>query len=185
MQLFHGTRKRFENFDVAYRGTGESGDIAACWFTDNFKGASIHALLKNRNPGAARVYRCELKEGAIIADHSRPLTEQPDIAACLKSRLPLSIQFGTDRNWFALNEPLYARYRGRTTYAGNSPVDTSELIRLYLACGIQGVYDWEREFTDSYLHGITTVIFDTTAVTIIDDIEYGTANWNILMDDSR
>ncbi|HFV8807268.1 TPA: hypothetical protein ACIAD3_001392 [Escherichia coli] len=79
MQLFHGTRQRFDKFDVAYKGTGESGNIAASWFTDNFKGASNHALLKNRNPGLPLVYRCELKAGAIIANHRQPLTEQPEI----------------------------------------------------------------------------------------------------------
>ena len=29
MQLFHGTRQRFDKFDVAYKGTGESGNIDA------------------------------------------------------------------------------------------------------------------------------------------------------------
>jgi len=51
MELFHGTRQIFDQFDVAFKGTGESGDIAACWFTDKFKGARNHVLLKNRNSG--------------------------------------------------------------------------------------------------------------------------------------
>ncbi|HBR3924051.1 TPA: hypothetical protein L9T71_005242 [Klebsiella pneumoniae] len=75
MQLFHGTRQRFEKFDVSFMGTGEAGEIPACWFTDNFKGARHHALRVNHNPGQALVYQCGLKPGAIIADYSKPLIE--------------------------------------------------------------------------------------------------------------
>jgi hypothetical protein len=42
MEIFHGTRQRFSNFDTSYKGTGESGDIDACWFADNFEGARHH-----------------------------------------------------------------------------------------------------------------------------------------------
>ncbi|CAH3748452.1 hypothetical protein ACNQ05_23915 [Enterobacter cloacae complex sp.6701062] len=160
MQLFHGTRQRFDKFDVAYKGTGESGNIAASWFTDNFKGASNHALLKNRNPGLPLVYRCELKAGAIIANHRQPLTEQPEIVDRFKSGLPVDIEFGNGLNRFVLKKPCYTKYKGKMVYSGHTPVETDELIRLYLTCGIQGVYDWEGEFTDSYLHGTTTVIFE-------------------------
>lgn len=168
MQLFHGTRQQFDKFDVAFKGTGEAGDIAACWFTDNFKGASNHALLKNRNPGAPLVYRCKLKEGSIIANHNLSLEEQPDIAARLRVCLPVSIssQLGKGRDWHVLNEPLYTRHKGKMSYSGNRHVDSHELIRLYLSCGIQGVYDWEGIFTDSYLHGTTTVIFDVDTLDI-------------------
>lgn len=48
-ELFHGTRQKFDNFDTRFKGTGEVGDIAACWFTDNFAGARNHALYKNLN----------------------------------------------------------------------------------------------------------------------------------------
>ncbi|HHX7168995.1 TPA: hypothetical protein ACVG64_002024 [Enterobacter hormaechei] len=187
MQLFHGTRQRFDKFDVAYKGTGESENIAACWFTDNFKGASNHALFKNRNPGLPLVYRCELKAGAIIADHSLPLAAQPDIAARLRDGLPVSIssQLSEGRDWHALCEPQYRTYRGRMLYVGNRHIDSDEMIRLYLDCGVQGVYDWEGMFTDSYLHGTTTVIFDTSAVGIIDSIEYGSDGWHSWLSEYR
>lgn len=173
MQLFHGTRQRFDKFDVAYRGTGEAGSIAACWFTDNFKGASNHALLKNRNHGQPLVYRCALKEGTVIANHRKPLSEQPDIAARLKVGLPVSIssQLSKDMEWHALKEPHYTNNRGKLFCQGNRHVDSDEMIRLYLQCGIQGIYDWEGMYTDSYLHGTTTVIFDTNAVDILDVTE--------------
>lgn len=185
MQLFHGSRERFEQFDVAYKGTGESGNIAACWFTDNFKGASNHALLKNRNPGLPLVYRCELKAGAIIASYRQPLAEQPDIVERFTSGLPGNIEFGAGLNRFVLKKPEYTNYKGRMVYSRHTPVETDELIRLYLACGIQGVYDWEGEFTDSYLHGTTTVIFDTSAVGIIDCIEYGSDGWERWLNEYR
>lgn len=186
MQLFHGSRQRFDKFDIAFKGTGEAGNIAACWFTDNFKGASNHAILKNRNPGQPLVYRCELKTGTVIANHRQPLGDQPDIAERLKYGLPVSIssQLGDDKDWHALSEPQYRNYRGNMLYLGNRHIDSEELIRLYLSCGIQGVYDWEGMFTDNYLHGTTTVIFDTSAVTIVDDIEYGTDSWHSLMNNS-
>lgn len=38
---------------------------------------------------------------------------------------------------------------------GNRHVDSDELIRLYLSCGIKGAYDWEGIFTHGYLHGTT------------------------------
>ncbi|WP_283094327.1 hypothetical protein [Pantoea sp. JGM49] len=40
MELFHGTRQRFDRFDVAFMGTGDSGGIPACWFTDDFEGGA-------------------------------------------------------------------------------------------------------------------------------------------------
>lgn len=91
LELFHGTRQRFETFDASFKGTGESGDIDACWFTDNFNGASSHALYKNRNPGAPLVYRCELLPGALIADHSKPLVAQPAIAERLRRYTPVGL----------------------------------------------------------------------------------------------
>ncbi|OAT16016.1 hypothetical protein M977_04666 [Buttiauxella gaviniae ATCC 51604] len=68
---------------------------------------------------------------------------------------------------------------------GNRHVDSDEMIRLYLNCGIQGVYDWEGMFTDSYLHGTTTVIFDTSVVDIIDSIEYGSDGWHSWLSEYR
>ncbi|CAM8681367.1 MULTISPECIES: hypothetical protein [Leclercia] len=173
MQLFHGTRQRFDRFDVSVRGTGEAGSINACWFTDNFKGACNHALLKNRNPGNPLVYRCTLKKGCVIANHRQLLSEQPDIASRLRTGLPVSIssQLGRGLDWHALNEPRYTYRKGSLIYEGNRHVEPAELISLYMSCGIQGVYDWEGIFTDSYLHGTTTVIFDTDVLDIREVIE--------------
>ncbi|MBO1456246.1 hypothetical protein J4H05_21960 [Enterobacter hormaechei] len=47
------------------------------------------------------------------------------------------------------------------------------------------LYDWEGIFTDSYLHGTTTVIFDTSAVAIIDKIEYGSDDWHSWLSEYR
>ncbi|HDW1110469.1 TPA: hypothetical protein RK151_005008 [Enterobacter hormaechei subsp. hoffmannii] len=76
-------------------------------------------------------------------------------------------------------------YKGSMLYVGDRHVDSDEMIRLYLNCGIQGVYDWEGIFTDSYLHGTTTVIFDTSAVAIIDKIEYGSDDWHSWLSEYR
>lgn len=168
MQLFHGTRQRFDKFDVSFQGTGEAGDIAACWFTDNMKGASNHAMLKNRNPGPPLVYRCELTDTAIIANHRQSLDEQPEIAARLLKNLPVSIssQLRSGRDWHHLHEPLYTVYKGKVLCTGNRYIESDEMIRLYKQCGIHGVYDWEGMFTDGYLHGTTTVIFDFCSLEI-------------------
>ena len=133
------------------------------------------------------VYRCELKAGAIIANHRLPLAEQPDLAARLRDGLPviISSQLSKGRDWHALCEPQYRTYRGSMLYVGNRNVDSDEMIRLYLNCGIQGVYHWEGMFTDRYLHGTTTVIFDTSAVGIIDRIEYGSDDWHSWLSEYR
>lgn len=49
MELFHGSRARFTEFDTSFKGTGEAGTIDAIWFTDNFSGARNHARYKCRN----------------------------------------------------------------------------------------------------------------------------------------
>ncbi|STS86266.1 Uncharacterised protein [Klebsiella variicola] len=72
MQLFHGTRQRFEKFDVSFMGTGEAGEIPACWFTDNFKGARHHALRVNRNPGRRLFISVVLNRGRLL-----PITANP------------------------------------------------------------------------------------------------------------
>lgn len=177
MELFHGTRQRFAQFDAAFKGTGESGDIDACWFTDNFNGARSHALYKNRNPGAPLVYRCELMPEALIADHSKPLAKQPAIAERLRryTSVGLSCSLGEGADWHALKMPFYQTYQGKIFFNGHRGLSSNEVIALYLSCGIHGVYDWEGAWTDGYLQGTTTVIFDFSVLVIREVIEVGTA----------
>lgn len=132
MELFHGTRQRFTQFDATFKGTGESGDIDACWFTDNFNGARSHALYKNRNPGAPLVYRCELTPEALIADHSRPLAEQPAIAERLRQYAPVGISssLGHGRGWHALKMPVYQTYQGKTIFQKHESLSGNEAIAL-------------------------------------------------------
>jgi len=177
VELFHGTRQRFAQFDAAFKGTGESGDIDACWFTDNFNGARSHALYKNRNPGAPLVYRCELMPEALIADHSKPLAKQPAIAERLRryTSVGLSCSLGEGADWHALIMPFYQTYQGKIFFNGHRGLSSNEVIALYLSCGIHGVYDWEGAWTDGYLQGTTTVIFDFSVLVIREVIEVGTA----------
>lgn len=175
MELFHGTRQRFETFDTAYKGTGESGDIDACWFTDNFKGAMSHARGYNRNTGTPLVYRCELTSDAILADYSRPLAEQPAIAERLRRFLPVAISTSIcdGREWYALKTPNYQAVDRKTFSSGGHGICGNALIALYRSCGIHGVYDWERPETDHYLGGPSIVLFDFSALIIREVIEVG------------
>ncbi len=178
LELFHGTRQRFETFDASFKGTGESGDIDTCWFTDNFNGARSHALYKNRNPGAPLVYRCELLPGALIADHSKPLAAQPAIAERLRRYTPvgLSCSLGDGPDWHALKMPFYQTYQGKIIFSGHRGIFGDDIIAIYRSCGIHGVYDWEGAWTDGYLQGTTTVLFDFSVLVIREVIEVGTAD---------
>ncbi|MFS7253213.1 hypothetical protein AB6869_21845 [Rahnella rivi] len=174
LELFHGTRQRFTQFDTSFKGTAEAGgDIDACWFTDNFEGARNHALLQNRNAGAPLVYRCELTPGALIADHSKPLSKQPAIAERLRQYAPVGISssLGHGRGWHVLKMPVYQTYQGKTIFQKHESFSGNEAIALYRTCGIHGVYDWEGESTDSYLRGTVTVIFDLSVLAIREVIE--------------
>ncbi|MFK0372221.1 hypothetical protein ACIQT3_18905 [Enterobacter sichuanensis] len=173
-ELFHGTRQRFDSFDAAFKGTGEAGTIDACWFTDNFKGAKNHAVLKNRNSSQPLVYRCELTENALLADHSIPLSEQPQIDSLIRSSFPVSIsesiKAGCD--WHCFSRPHYQMDRkGKIVHMGPAGLDCDEVISLYKQCGIHGVYDWEGMFTDGYLHGTTIIMFDFSELRIREVIE--------------
>ncbi|MBD8165431.1 hypothetical protein [Erwinia persicina] len=173
LEIFHGTRQRFDRFDVSFKGTGEAGDIDACWFTDNFEGAKNHALLKNRHAGDPLVYRCLLSTKSIIVDHRKPLIEQPEIFKRIDHHLPvmLSTSLVGRPNQDGLVEPVYESFRGKILYRGIRHLDEKKLIKLYKSCGIHGVYDWEGIFTDTYLHGTTTIIFDFSELEIVEVIE--------------
>lgn len=171
-ELFHGTRQRFAKFDTSFKGTGEAGKIDACWFTDNFEGAKNHAILKNRHVTPPLVYRCELSSEVLLADYSIPLSEQPHILKLLNQHLPVSIStsLGRGKDW-DLNHPCYQSHRGRTILTGTRGLDSDEIIKLFKTCGVHGVHDWEGIFTDAYLKGTTTVIFDVSVLIIKEIIE--------------
>jgi hypothetical protein len=173
MKIFHGTRARFEMFDVSYKGTGEAGTTDACWFTDNFIGAMRHAVNYNRNAGSPLVYSCELSTDVLLADHSIPLRDQPVIEGLLNQHLPVAISTSLHqgRGWHSMMMPYYQKINGKTYYSGLKHIDDNAVIELYKSCGLQGVYDWEGEFTDSYLCGVTTIIFEFSGLTIKDVIE--------------
>ena len=165
MEIFHGTRQRFETFDTSFKGTGESGNIDACWFTDNFKGAKSHARGWNRNAGTPLVYRCELTSDAILADYSRPLAEQPAIAERLRRYLPVAISTSIrdGREWYALKTPDYRTVDKKPFYFGGQGIYENALLELYRSCGIHGVYDWERPVTDPYLGPVGAKLQNATS----------------------
>lgn len=172
MELFHGSRARFTHFDTSFKGTGEAGSIEAIWFTDNYKGASNHAWYKNRNEGTPLVYRCRLSERALLADYSKPLSEQPRVAELLLRHLPVGISTSLSQGseWYGLTQPYYENVKkGKRGFFrnGNIGVSSEEAIELFRACGLHGVYDWERSMTDSYLHGPSIIIFD---VSVLEDL---------------
>ncbi|HCM9673919.1 TPA: hypothetical protein N5O16_004179 [Enterobacter roggenkampii] len=174
IELFHGSRQYFDNFDTAFKGTGEAGTIDACWFTDNFKGAKNHAVLKNRNSSPPLVYRCELTSKALLADHSIPLSEQPHISDLIRSFFPVSISesIKPGRDWHCFSQPHYQITReGKTVHMGSVGLDSDEIISLYKKCGIHGVYDWEGIFTDGYLQGTTIIMFNFSELRIREVIE--------------
>ena len=172
MEIFHGTRQRFDHFDTSFKGTGEAGSVDGCWFTDNFIGARRHALYKNRNVGSPLVYRCELTPQVILADHSKALVDQPVIAALLKKHWPVALTCSLNGTlWHALDVPVYEKFKGKTEYRGCGVISREELLGLYAACGIHGVYDWESPDTDAYLAGKTTLLFDFTELIIKEVIE--------------
>lgn len=169
MYLYHGTKTEFDQFDVSYWGSGEAGTIRACWFTDNFEGARNHACYKNRNAGQPRVLRCKLSDKAVLADFGKMLSDQPELAAMLNKHLPVSIStlIPNGRYWHSLSRPKYYKDTyGKTHFIGKEGVLVEEQIELFRRCGIHGVHDWEGEWTDAYLKGSTTVIFDVSVIEI-------------------
>lgn len=166
MMIYHGSRVLFDEFDVAFKGTGESGDIGACWFADNFEGAKNHALYRNRNDGEARVYCCEVSERAVIVDHHKPLSEQPIAAELLMKNLPVAIScsLGNGYDWYSFTYPRFKDRNGY--YIERSYLSDNELIALYKNCGLHGVDDWEGCFTDAYIKGRTIIVFDFSILTI-------------------
>ncbi|WP_455865333.1 hypothetical protein [Pantoea agglomerans] len=172
-EIFHGTRQRFDCFDVTFKGTGEAGNIDACWFTDSFIGAKNHALFKNRNPGVPLVYRCELSSKSIILDHREPLIKQPEIFERLKRYLPLGVSTSLDGRlgYESFKEPFYEPYKGKMLCNRHRRFEDDEVIQLYKSCGIHGIHDWEGIYTDTYLHGTTTVLFDFTELKMLEIIE--------------
>lgn len=174
MEIFHGTRQRFDRFDTSYKGTGEAGTVDGCWFTDSFIGARRHALYKNRNVGEPLVYRCELTPKVILADHSKLLIDQPVIAELLRQHWPVALSsMLTGTIWHALERPFYEKFRGRTEYRGGVLIPQEEMIGLYASCGIHGVYDWEWPDTDAYLEGKTTLLFNFSELVIREVIDVG------------
>ncbi|TQI77306.1 hypothetical protein FHU10_5294 [Serratia fonticola] len=169
MELFHGSRARFTQFDTSFKGTGEAGSIDAIWFTNNYAGARNHARYKCRNEGTPLVYRCSLSANALLADQSKPLSEQPRVAELLLRHLPVGISSSLShgRDWHGLVQPYYKKMRGKTYYLGNQGVTSEYAIELYRACGLHGVYDWEGAWTDSYLHGPSIIIFD---LSVLEDL---------------
>ncbi|WP_337049811.1 hypothetical protein [Serratia fonticola] len=169
MELFHGSRARFTEFDTSFKGTGEAGTIDAIWFTNNYAGARNHARYKCRNEGSPLVYRCTLSERALLADFSKPLSEQPRVAELLHRNLPVGIStsLSLGRKWYGLAQPHYQNFKGKMLYTGNRGVNSEESIELFISCGLHGVYDWEGAWTDSYLHGPSIIIFD---LSVLDDL---------------
>lgn len=174
MELFHGSRARFTQFDTSFKGTGEAGKIDAIWFTDNYGGARNHACDRCRGEGTPLVYRCNLSANALLADFSKPLSEQPQVAELLLSNLPVGISSSltTGRHWWGLKHPVYEKRKGGTLYTGEQGVPEEDTVALYKACGLHGVYNWEGAWTDSYLKGPSIVIFD---LTVLEDLTWSDA----------
>lgn len=169
MELFHGSRARFTEFNTSFKGTGEAGTIDAIWFTDNFAGARNHARYRCRNEGSPLVYRCKLAERALLAEFGKPLSEQPRVAELLHRHLPVGIStsLSQGREWSALAQPQYQYFKGRILYTGDRGVNSEECIELLKSCGLHGVYNWEGVWTDHYLHGPSIIIFD---LSVLDDL---------------
>lgn len=178
MEIFHGTRHRFEQFDLSYIGTGElspKSAINACWFTESFVGAKHHAIYRVRADKQPLVYRCELTSKAVILDSRRPLSEQPELQKLLFKNLPVSLTASLDhnRNWSSIYQPIYKKTDKNETYLYSPPlkIPENDAIDMYKSCGIHGVYDWEGQFTEEYMHGLTILMFNFSELKILEVIE--------------
>lgn len=178
MEIFHGTRHRFEQFDLSYIGTGELKPQSAKnagWFTESFVGAKHHAIYRVRSDKQPLVYRCELTSKAVILDSRRPLSEQPELQKLLYKNLPVSItaSFDHNRNWSSIYQPLYKKSDKNKIHLDSTPLEIPEndAINMYKSCGIHGVYDWEGPCTDAHMHGLTILMFDFSELKILEVIE--------------
>ncbi|MCG9576067.1 hypothetical protein L1D14_07420 [Vibrio tubiashii] len=77
MLLFHGAKKRFERFDLAYLGTGETNpEMMGFYFSSSCYGAVRHSMNRIRaDYDEAVLYVCRLKSEAIYVDRTRPIAE--------------------------------------------------------------------------------------------------------------
>lgn len=170
--LYHGSRAGFSAFDVSFKGTGESGNIDACWFGSKIKGAWSHAVGYNRNAGEPRVYICTVGEGAILVDHAKTLMEQPVVAGRLIKYFPKSllkpniVELGPSE-WHNFCYPERKNWRGK--YVPSRSLDDNELIALYKKCGFHGVKNWGDPSGDP-LHETLTIMFDFSVLNIDDVI---------------
>lgn len=120
------------------------------------------------------VYRCELSPQALLADYSIPLSEQPRIAELLSLNFPVAVSstLESGRDWHALRYPFYVKLKsGKSFFYGYNCLDKNKIIEMYKVCGIHGIYDWEGNFTDGYLRGTTTIMFEFSELIITDVIE--------------
>ncbi|HHR6499800.1 TPA: hypothetical protein ACS8CD_000288 [Providencia alcalifaciens] len=166
MKIYHGTKATFQTFDTNFAGTGEAGDIPAIWFTDNYKGAYNHAL-KTRQDGIPKVFECTLDESTIILNTQIPIVEQPIVYENILKYFPVIISTNINSN--TKSNDLFSSYFDINNKFGHRYVrDTSTLLNKYLKqANIHAIYDYEQEWTDLYLHGTTTVVFDIQKINII------------------
>lgn len=163
MLLFHGTRKTFDKFDLAFYGTGEAGVCVGFYFTDNLKGAYQHATRYAPRSGEPLVYVCEVNEPALTLSIWKPISKHNHEVQQHWESLPAAQYWAKEsKDWFG---DLF-----RMLPFGNPDPQPSESEKYAFLQkrGFQVMYDTEGAGTDAYLCGTSIVVLDENIIDIVE-----------------
>lgn len=166
MYLFHGTKADFDEFDLTKVRTGENSGAAAdigLYFTDNPVGAYNHSWRVN-NGVEEFVYVCKLASDAVVINRQEAPISQPPNVLQLWESLPVchSVHI-QNQDWF------WRLFRDSCAFPDEESFNSCENLRIKLLqdAGFSAISDFEGVFTDSYLHGQTVLLLDTSKIRIV------------------
>lgn len=163
MRLFHGSKTFFSEFSTDYLGTGESGDIHAIWFANNFNAARNHCFrIRSLTHRSVWVYECELLSDSVVLKANLPLVQQPDIQRKLIDFLPVCIS--VQPHYDVLFRDYHRYSKG---IINEVKITADHEISLFRAANIDAISDYEQGWQDSHLHGETTVVLAPEKIRIL------------------
>ena len=163
MKLFHGSKTYFSEFSTDYLGTGETGDIHAIWFADNFNAARNHCYkIRSLTHRSVWVYECELLSDTAVLNTNLPFAQQPDIQKKLDDTLPVCISVQSHYDVLFCDYHRYSK-----GIINGVKITADHKINLLRAAGIDAISDYERGMQDSHLHGDTTVVLTPEKIRIL------------------
>lgn len=171
MLLFHGTKARFDAFDLNYTQTGEGvnhGTRAGFHFTESLRGACRHAENYLRCiDGLPLVYVCELPESVHLLDRGRAISESGEHVTRKWRSTDIANQIEVD------SVPWFVNLQNLLQEVYQAPVDDDAVYRWLGENGFPAICGIEFA-SDPHFEGSVILVIRPDKLSILERYETST-----------